>query len=383
MASTNPYVLIVGYRQQLAHVLHRLEIPYSIWSEKELLARPKGVDQLHIASIPQRQDNLIQILKALKFARTPTHVIPGTESAVLPAAIMRRFLGARQSAKSVLMRCTDKVAMKLFLRRYGVPMADFSVDAEGLTARQLIEKLALPVVVKNRRDSGSRNIVIAEDEQTLRRSMSRYRLYEAFIQAEEGSVESFIQNGQILFTNITDYYQKKHVNLLPAHIPDKVREEILDLNRMVIAAMNIKWGMTHLEFYRTENAILFGEVALRPPGGYIMELLKLSYQFDPWEAYVKVELGLDLDLPQTARRFSACHILHPGKGKIISVNSPQVADYRCLKKSKLKAGLGSEISERQGVGEDIGYLLLASSNYQKLLEDLERLKENPVYIVES
>jgi len=377
MASTKPYVLMVGYRQQLAHALHKLNISYSIWSERSLMARPRGVDQIYVAMVPKRKEDLLQSLAKFPLSRTPTHVITGTESAVFPSALIRRAFNARMSAKTLLIRCTDKVAMKVFLRRYGIPMTDFVVGTDGLSPTEIIDKLKLPVVAKNRRDSGSRNIVIADSEQALAESMGRHRLYESFVQASEGSVESFIQNSQIIFTNVTEYYEKKHINLAPASYSSRHIQEILELNQLVIKALNIKWGMTHLEFYRSAKGILFGEIALRPPGGYIMELIRMSYQFDPWEAYIKIELGLDIQLPVVPVYCSACQILHPGEGRILAVRVPQQQQLPTLQKAKIKAKAGDIVSERQGVGEDLGYLLFSSQSYQDVVQDLEGLRQNP------
>ena len=72
-----------------------------------------------------------------------------------------------------------------------------------------------------------------------------------------------------------------------------IKGSVLKLNKMVIEGLNIKWGFTHLEYYMTEEGVLFGEVALRPPGGYIMEVLELVYEQSFWDIFEKVELGLD------------------------------------------------------------------------------------------
>ncbi|MFW7381134.1 MAG: ATP-grasp domain-containing protein [Oligoflexus sp.] len=383
METVKPYVLLVGYRQQLAQALHQLNIPYSIWSEKKLLARPKGVDKIYVSLIPKQKEALLAALKDFQFSKVPTHVITGTESAVFPSAMIRRAFEARSSSQSLLIRCTDKVAMKVFLRRYGIPMTDFVVGTEALSAREIIDHLHLPVVVKNRRDSGSRNIVIAQDEASLSESMGRQRIYESFVQAPEGSVESFVQNSEIIFTNITEYYEKKFINLIPATYAPRLAKEILTLNQLVIKALNIKWGMTHLEFYRSSQGILFGEIALRPPGGYIMELLKMSYQFDPWDAFIKVELGMNVDLPAAPKFTSACQILHPGEGQVRKLKRPESKDFPTLKKAKIKIAIGSWIQERQGVGEDVGYFLFSSKSSQEVVRDIEKIKQKPTFILDK
>lgn len=372
-----PYVLVVGYRQQLAQALDKLGIAYSVWSEKKLLKSPGGVDQVLVRPIPSRKEEIREILRHWNLSRQPTHIISGTENAVFPSATIRREYHARCSAETLLMRCTDKAAMKRYLYRYGIPMADFVVGSDPSCAEEIVETLRLPVVVKNRRDSGSRNIVIARDLDQLKQNMRRSRIYESFIEAHEGSVESYIQDRQIVFSNVTDYFEKKHINLLPAAYEKAQIAEILELNNLVIKALNIRWGLTHLEFYRTKVGILFGEIALRPPGGYIMELLRSSYQFDPWEAYVKVELGLPIDIPRHSKKTSACQILHPGSGEVKVIWTPDQKALPSLKKFKLKRSPGSLIEERQGVGEDIGYLFLAGS-HEEVVRDINRLQQQPV-----
>src|SRR5690606_5219991 len=118
-------------------------------------------------------------------------------------------------------------------------------------------------------------------------------VYESFINAPEGSIESFINNNEILFTNITEYYKKTQANLLPAPFSKDELQQIQNLNEDVISKLNIQWGMTHLEFYRHPNGLYFGEIALRPPGGHIMAILKTAYGFNAWEALLAVELNHD------------------------------------------------------------------------------------------
>jgi hypothetical protein len=364
------YVLLVGYRKQLAKALFTLGIPYSVWTDKSLKASPPGVDRVFTAKIPRSEANLAASLGELSLREVPSHVIAGTEGAVFPCAVIRRHFNARHSPKTILTRCTDKVAMKQFLQRYGVPMTRFAVDTQNYSARDLVDLLGLPLVIKTRKGSGSRNLVIARSFEEVEENLGKSQIYEAFVDAPEGSVESFIHEGKILFSNVTDYYIKKHVNLVPAGYPSKEVDDILELNQIVIKALKIKWGMTHLEFYRTAGGILFGEIALRPPGGYIMELLGLTYDFDPWEAYVKIELGMETPLPHHVKQYSACHVLHPGEGKIVAINDQNLRRFSTVQKIKIKASTGDVIPPRKGMGEDFGYIMYGASTYHELVRDL-------------
>src|SRR5690606_3103943 len=109
----------------------------------------------------------------------------------------------------------------------------------------------LPLVLKQRQSSGSRGLVICNNKDQIISIGKPHYVFEKYVEGEEFSVESFIQNNSIQFTNVTQYVQKKHVNLLPANVSTELKSRILELNKIVIHALNIPYGMTHLEVYLT------------------------------------------------------------------------------------------------------------------------------------
>lgn len=366
------YILIIGYRQRLARAIHKLGIPYSIVSEKPIKTLPPGIDDIVITPFsqihPQRGVN------GLNPRINPTHVIAGTESGVFPAAALRRIYGARRSSQTLLTRCTDKMAMKSYLSKHQIPMARFITHRRGLTAEELVNELGLPLVVKDRLNSGGRNVVVAHTVEELRTLLGSERLYEEFLRAAEGSIESFVEGGEIIFSSTTEYHITKFANVVPAgYSPDEI-ERIRSLNGKVIKALNIKWGLTHLEYYRAPSGVLFGEVALRPPGGYIMELIKGAFGFDPWEVFVKVELGLQVgSLPTEPFRVCGTAVLHPGEGVIKSISQPDKTDYPTLSKVSIKAKSGDRIRARHGVGEDVGHCIFTGEKYADVIRDIVKM----------
>ena len=374
------YILITGYRQQLAKAIYQLGIPYSIVAEKPLKTRPPGVDEIIIA--PFSQINKQQDAAGLNLKHPPTHVIAGTEAGVFPAAVLRRIYAARRSSKTLLIRCTDKMAMKKYLRKHDIPMGGFVTHRSGLSAEALVKKLGLPVVVKDRKNSGGRNVVIAKSTKQLSTLIAPQRLYEQFLDAAEGSIESFVENGQIIFSSITEYHTSKVANVVPAGFSRAEIERIKSLNVKVIKALKIKWGLTHLEYYRHADGELFGEVALRPPGGYIMELIQSAYDFDPWQVFVKIELGLPVDkLPAESNRVCGTVLLHPGAGTVNNVTIPNKADYPSLSKATIKVKKGDYIAPRHGVGEDVGHCVFCAKKYADVSQDINKMCDaSPVKI---
>jgi len=375
------YILITGYRQQLAKAIHKLGIPYSIVTEKPLKTLPPGVDDIIITDFSQIKKE--QDAACLKLRKPPTHVIAGTESGVFPAAVLRRIYNTRRSTKTLLIRCTDKMAMKKYLRKHEIPMGGFVTHQKDLTAVELIKELGLPVVVKDRKNSGGRNVVIAKTAAELSALIAPQRLYEQFLDAAEGSIESFVEGGEIIFSNITEYHTNKVSNIVPAGYDEAETARIKALNYKVIKALNIKWGLTHLEYYRHVDGELFGEVALRPPGGYIMELIKRAYDFDPWEVFVQIELGEPVEsLPSDTVWICGTVLLHPGEGVVSDVSSPQLTAYPTLSKTSLKVKQGDYISPRIGVGEDVGYCIFKAKTYAEIKQDMDKMCNNsPIQVI--
>ena len=365
----NPYVLCMGYRQPLAEALGKARIPYTVVHPQPLKKLPPDVDHVLISELSAKPTHLKKLENLLEqHCIRPTHVIAGTEAAVIPASFIRRYFGARLSEQTLIRRCSNKAEMKRYLKAKNIPMTKFIISTGRETARELIQELGLPVVVKPVYESGGRGVRICPDIQTLEQSLGRHLLYESFIDADEGSVESFINKGEILFTNITEYFVRRHANIVPASYASDEIQQFLALNEQVIKKLKINWGMTHLEFYRNNEGLYFGEIALRPPGGYIMHLIQQAYNFDPWEAFLNIEIDRDTSFPKRPSGYAACWIHHPGPGHVKSI--AETSQLKGLVRHKLKVGIGDFIESRVGVGNDVGYSLFASQTVDDLKESL-------------
>lgn len=366
-------VLVMGYRQGLCRALTDMGIPWALWSEKEPKASLPGV-LIHAGKFPRSHDRIIKVISGLVEFGPFTHVIAGSEASVYAASVARRFLNARTSKQSVAMRCHDKLHMKTYLHARKIPMTDFIAGDEIHDAAAVVERLGIPVVIKSRHESGGRGIRLVKSPEDVMRYSGRNKIMERFVSAPEASVESYINHGEILFENITQYYVPKHVNIVPGNLQPRQRRALLDLNRLIISMLNIEWGMTHLEVYLSEEGLLFGEIALRPPGGYIMALISKVYGFSSWEALVHMELDLPFEFLSAHSSHTAACIIHPGAGEVRQIkNWDRVSKLPSVYKAKLKIKPSARIADRRGVGEDAGYLLLSNSSQDGLLDDINTI----------
>ncbi len=372
-----PRVVVIGFRRGICAALERRGIAFALWNST---SRPNsGAFATHVSPIRRSPQGVRAAAEQLRSDGPFTHVIAAGEAAVVPAARLRRELGARQSPVSSVLRCHDKLAMKEHLAERGIPMTDFRSGRAKATAEQILTELGSPVVVKMRTSSGGRGISFVRDPETLRAIPRRDRLFERFVDAQEASVESFVHRGRIEFTNVTRYLAKGHVNLVPADLSPELEGELLELNRQVIEALRIEWGMTHLEVFLSDDGPLFGEVALRPPGGYIMELLDLAYGGDSWGTFADVELDRSPIFPARAHSACAVVVLHPGAGTVTAVNGlAAVERHPAVVDARIRIHAGDVISPRAGLGQDVGRILLRAPDPSELRAAIEFIERELV-----
>jgi biotin carboxylase len=298
-------------------------------------------------------------------------VLGVAEQTVMPAALIRQQLGLPGNGPAVARRCTDKLIMKQAIRRARLACADFLDAGPQLDPKIAAARLGLPLVMKNRVGSGGRGRVIFTDHADLPLHFPAGTQIESFVTGLELSVESLVQAGRPIFTNLTEYFKPGWANILPADLPAETAATIQRFNAAAIQALGIKQGFTHLEIFLTERGIYFGELAARPPGGYIMELIEIAYGFDPWQAWLELELNRPPRLEPNADHRAGAWVLHPGPGQVVAIIGLDAA--RALKgvrRVSLRVDIGDELGERLGVGQEAGHILVHGPDRDSVAETM-------------
>ena len=273
--------------------------------------------------------------------------------------------------------------MKQYLGEFGIPMTRYMADSVELDPQEVFAVLGTPIVRKFRKSSGGKGLQFIHRPEDYVPGDHGLSLLERYIDAPEASIESFIDNGRIGFINITHYQIKGHTNFIPAVLDPEEQRALRALNERVIEALNIGWGMTHLEVYLTGKGPLFGEIALRPPGGYIMNAMQHAWDFNPWEAFLAVELGESFAFPSEPVCYAASEVLYPGVGTVVAVRGKsKVLDEQGVREFRIKVKSGDFMDGRNGLGQDAGFVVHASATPQGRLALHERIVESLLIDVE-
>jgi biotin carboxylase len=302
-------------------------------------------------------------------------VVALTESMVVPAARLRALLGIPGTSPAVALRGHDKLFMKEAFLARRLPCAGFLPVGSADDVDAIVELLGLPVIIKDRTGSGSRGSTVAHDPVTVRAALRDYGLAESLVRGDEMSVEAFVVGGEVIFESATQYLAPFWANVVPAPIDASLRATLSRTLRDVIPAIGLRTGLIHLEVFVSPEGVMVSEVALRPPGGHLMRLLDAAYDFNPWEALLRIELGERPDLPREPKQLAGVWILHPGAGTVEAVEGlAEVERMPSVKRVHCAARRGTVIAPRTGSGQAVGSVVCVGASYDALVRDLERAK---------
>ncbi|MBA6390167.1 ATP-grasp domain-containing protein [Colwellia sp. BRX10-3] len=307
-------------------------------------------------------------------------VIAATESSVDIAAMIREEFKLTGTPLNITNILHNKNEMKLEALKYNIPITKFHLIVEKDTPEALVEKLGLPLVVKPVAESGARGVMVLESLDEVKAHAKPGLLAEAFVEGTEVSVETLIHNGTPIFHNITEYLHQWKKSIVPASFEQDLENEIIKINDRVITGFGVKNGMTHAEFYLTKNGPIFGEMAVRPPGGYYMELIEYAYGFNPWKIYVELETGATpKPLPVKAKKCACVFMIHPGAGTVDEISGlEKLKELKEVEQFKFKIEPGSEVAERDSTSSEVGHVLMSADSRKVLLEKLKVVEDNLV-----
>lgn len=368
-------LLLVGYRTQAALAAKELGFNIILWDEKNPPSKKRELFK-KIFTFPlyekKLSKKLVQQLKSEKI-----DIVSGvTEKSVIPSVLVRQALKLSGTSLKVANRCRDKIIMKTFAAKKNIKVTPFVPLQNNTDIKTLENKLSYPVVLKYKDLSGRRGLLIAKNRKKLQKMMKKRDLAERMIRGKEFSVESLIYNGKIIFKNITEYYDLYTINIVPAELTPKQKKLIYKLNKDIIQKFKIEQGMTHLECYLTQEGFVFGEIALRPPGGYLMDLIKMAYHFDPWLTLLSIEAGKPLKIPQKAKNIAASWLIHPGSGKIKTIQGvEEVKKMKEIVSFTIKIKKGDTIQKREGTSDECGHFFIKAANRKKTLNTIKSIKK--------
>lgn len=311
-------------------------------------------------------------------------VFPGIEYGVVAAATVAEALGlpgATRAAASVL---CDKLRLREVSSAGGVR----NPTCQEITGPADLESFASgrSVVIKpaNRQaslgvqflDAGAdlsaawNEMVSADEPQHVpdRRLSWRY-LAEERLAGEEYSVEALVDEGQIVFQNVTKKttvpgpYPVELAHVVPARLDDVWAEMFRTEMRKLLRAVRFGTGMVHAEWIVDDLGPALIECAGRAPGDSICDLIDLAYGSQVSVSLISLLAGRrPLEIPRQPRSGAAIRFLSPTPGQVVSIDGvPEASRLAGVEKVHVAVTAGDTVNSWRSSWDRNGFVIATAA----------------------
>nr|WP_298249636.1 carboxylate--amine ligase [uncultured Halomonas sp.] len=217
-------------------------------------------------------------------------------------------------------------------------------------------------------------------------------LMESHLDGWEFAVEAWIHDGKIVFLNISEYVTLGYSVFVPASPElERYRPQITAQIEKLIKAFDIEFGLIHPEYFVTNDGeMYFGEVAYRPPGFKVFELLERVYGFNAYQASMLV---FDpMSTPEEVAEFfprevedadgyAGCFGVYPRRRVVSKLEIPEeVEDDPYFESHELTAPLEETVTKRTAFGTHWGLVYFKGDEAARMKELLKQLEETDFYV---
>ena len=224
------------------------------------------------------------------------------EQLQVPLAFVRERFSIEGMSADAARNFRDKARMKELFEAAGLPCARHARVTSADEAWRFVEANGYPVVVKPLEGAGAKStfrVDTAEQLADALRLAPPPLLIEEHIVGEEHSFEGVMVDGSLVWHSLT-HYRPTPLEVLRndwiqwcIHLPretDAPRyDDIRAAAARALAVLGMKTGLCHLEWFRRrDGSIAISEVAARPPGAQIMDLVSYAHDIDFDAAWVRL-----------------------------------------------------------------------------------------------
>src|SRR5205807_207220 len=255
----------------------------------------------------------------------------------VPLAQVRERFGIPGMDAATARNFRDKAQMKSVLRAAGVPCARYRLADSAGAAAGFADEVGYPLVVKPPAGAGAKSTFRLDDAGDLKvwldvapPAPGSPALLEEFLTGDEGSYDSVMTDGRIVWDSVSCYLPTplevlrnpwiQWAVLMPRDIGGPEYDDIRAIAPTALRALGLRTGLTHMEWFRRpDGTVAVSEVAVRPPGAQISSMLCYAHDFDLYRAWAQLMVSGRFEPPE--RRWSAgtAYLRGQGAGRVVAV----------------------------------------------------------------
>jgi hypothetical protein len=259
------------------------------------------------------------------------------EQLQVPLAQVREHLGIGGMDPVTAANFRDKDQMKTVFEQAGVPCARHQLAVRAADALQFTERVGFPVVVKPPAGAGAKSTFRLDDPGDLNAWLEMApptadlpAQLEEFLTGDEGSYDSVMIDGQVVWDSVSDYLPTPlEVLRHPwmqwvVRLPRAIGPQYAGIRQVAPAALRalgLVTGLTHMEWFRRpDGSVAVSEVGARPPGAQITSMLCFAHDFDLYAAWARLMIDGTFDPPERKWAAGTVYLRGQGAGQVRGVH---------------------------------------------------------------
>jgi hypothetical protein len=287
-------------------------------------------DYLQVPSMLDDADVERRVLAWLG-GRRPDRVETNLEPVTLLAARLRDRLDLPGLSPDAVLGFRDKPLMRERVAAAGLRVPRSVRVLTRRDAWQASEVLGFPLIIKPVAGAGSADTYRVERAAELDGVLDRLRhvpevSVEEFVAGDELTYETICLDGRPVYESVSSYFpnvlvarQNEWISpIIQTHrdLTDPAVASGVALGRGVLAALGMRTGFTHMEWYRRpDGEAVFGEIACRAPGANMVDLMNYTGDIDLFREWARAVCWGTVDLPDDPRPFSAAIVFKRAQGQ--------------------------------------------------------------------
>ncbi len=327
------------------------------------------------------------------FEKEPVHGVmtAGTDASMTVAAVANA-LGLPGIRYVDAEAASNKVKMRKRLKEHNVPIPEFAPVWTIQDARDALDTLKFPLVIKPSDNMGARGVIKVNNREELHAAFKHAKKYsptgevilEEFMPGPEVSVDALSWNGNIRMTGIADRIIEREPYFIEVghNMPSKFSKEILDEIEDVMTrgmrALGINLGAGKGDIKITPQGVKVGEIAARLSGGFMSAYTyPLSTGVNLYRGAILIALGEEPDdLEPKLNLVSIERSLIASPGKIVSISGIEEAkEIEGVNEIFLQSKVGDIITDPTNNIEKSGHIIITAQTLDKAEEIFEKAKQ--------
>lgn len=256
------------------------------------------------------------------------------EAHQLSAAQVREWRGIPGTSVRTTWLCRDKPSMKGALRAAGVRTAASTAADSADEVRDFAAEVGYPLILKPRSGAGAQGTVRVDNDDELGAALAGFVgspsiAVEEFVEGHEGFYDTITIDGHVVHDWATHYYPNvldamRHRWISPQFITtnrmagNPFYDEVRDLGRRVIEALEIGTSATHMEWFLSPKGLYFSEIGCRPPGVGCWDLYSAANDVDVYREWAHAIVHGRGERPMSRAYAAGIVALRPDRDGVIA-----------------------------------------------------------------